>query len=127
MRLKNIDHDESFFKPFSKNSFLHSQKNSFLHFNLRKLSDLINLISTPFYLKLNLKNFSFSKNTVYATRATYAMITSLFIKYFSKKNLNIHNNYLNNNLVPNTSFNYSVFKKISGSYADGVFTMSSTP
>ena len=135
MRLKNIDHEESFFKTFSKNNFLHSQKSNFLHsqkntplyFNLRKLSDFINLISTPFYLKLNLKNLSLSKNTVYTMRSTYAIINSLFIKYFSKKNLNIHNNYLNNNLIPNVSFNYSVFKKISGSYADGVFTMSSTP
>ena len=92
-----------------------------------KLSDFISVISNPTNLKLSLKDLCFTVNSVYSVKFLYAVVSSLFFKYFSKNNIPIHLNYLNSNLIPNHNFSFSIFKKISGSFADGVFTMSSTP
>jgi len=136
VKIKNVEHEEAFYKTHDKNNFIQNSKHKFLessqtyistYVSLNKMSDFLSLISSPLYLKLNLKTLIFSKKSAYSTRFIYTMINTLFIKYFSKIDKNVSKNCLNNNLIPNSNFSFSIFKKISGSFADGVFTMSSTP
>jgi len=136
LKIKHVEHEEAFYKTHNKNNFIQNSKHNFLessqthistYVSLNKMSDFLNLISSPLYLKLNLKTLIFSKKSVYSTKFIYTVINTLFIKYFSKIDKSVSKNCLNNNLIPNSNFSFSIFKKISGSFADGVFTMSSTP
>jgi predicted transcriptional regulator len=134
--LKNIEHTEPFYRSKNKNNYIiTNNKNSLLqyftfhsktHLYLHKLTDLFNLIINPLILKISLKNLIyFSNNSTYSLKFTCSLITSMILKYFSKINIDIYKTY--NNLIPNHNFKFSIFKKISGSFSDGVFTMSSTP
>ena len=134
VKLKNVDYNEGFYKIQKNSIYYHKKKITILQSSsniafaqICKLSDFISVISNPTNLKLSLKDLCFTVNSVYSVKFLYAVVSSLFFKYFSKNNIPIHLNYLNSNLIPNHNFSFSIFKKISGSFADGVFTMSSTP
>lgn len=81
-------------------------------------------ITSPLDLKLifNLSTFRIYSSESY--KLLNANINSIFSKVFQRLNIV---NTINNNLIPSLHFNFSVFKKVSGSHSEGIFTMSSVP
>lgn len=136
---KNIDHEESFYPnnfkttnitPSNRIMLLGTSSNvtnleSTIQF--KKLSNLIVLLTNPLDLKLLLKKSSLQKYSNYSVSHINNIINSLFYKIYMRINGEFNNNIVSNNLIPNPHFNFSIFKKISGSHSDGIFTMSSVP
>jgi hypothetical protein len=134
---KNVDHEESFYlNNFKTTNITPLNKVTLLNTNIintestiqfKKLSNLIVLLTNPLDLKLLLKKSSLHKYSNYGISHINNIINSLFYKIYTRINGEFNNNIINNNLVPNPHFNFSIFKKISGSHSDGIFTMSSVP
>ena len=134
---KNIDHEESFYpNNFKTNNITPSNKMILLNtssnniestIQFKKLSNLITLLTNPLDLKLLLKRSNLQKHSSYSIKYTNNIINSLFYKIYMRINGEFNNNIIINNLTPNPHFNFSIFKKISGSHSDGIFTMSSVP
>lgn len=134
---KNIEHEESFYpNNFKTNSIIPSNKMTLLStgdsgmgstIQFKKLSNLIVLLTNPLDLKLLLKRPNLQKYSNYNINYTNNIINSLFYKIYMRINGEFNNNIVINNLTPSPHFNFSIFKKISGSHSDGIFTMSSVP
>ena len=134
---KNIDHEESFYPnnfktnnitPSNKMILLNTSSNNIeSNIQFKKLSNLITLLTNPLDLKLLLKRSNLQKHSSYSIKYTNNIINSLFYKIYMRINGEFNNNIIINNLTPNPHFNFSIFKKISGSHSDGIFTMSSVP
>ena len=134
--LRNIEHEESFYpnnyKPnytntFAKVFFTHSN-NSHNSINItNSIRGALNFIVNPLDLKLLLKSCNLQKHSNHTTKHLSTIMCTFFIKILTRINNKLCTNYFCNNLVPNPHFNFSIFKKVSGSHAEGVFTMSSVP
>lgn len=125
-RINNYKNNNNQKNMFLKNMFLQNLFfNNRSFFSLRKISDFLNLISTPFEIKLFLKDVSFSKNSLYTTKFFCSLMSSLLIRYISKIGVNSYD-FLNTNLIPDNSFKFTIFKKVSGFHAEGCFTTSLT-
>jgi hypothetical protein len=134
--LRHINHEESFHKNFYTNNvnkqntdrlILLKSNLPFYLLHIKKLNNIMTLITNPLDLKFILKmptsqNFS---------SASFKFLNSLIYTIFSKICSRLPGyspvNLTRNNIIPDASFNFSIFKKVSGSHSDGIFTMSSVP
>jgi hypothetical protein len=134
--LKHINHEESFHKNFYTNNvnkqntnrliLLKSNPTSLLP-HVKKLNNIMTLITNPLDLKFIFK-MPMSQNY---SSSSYKFLNSLIYTIFSKICARLPGysgvNLTRNNIIPDSSFNFSIFKKVSGSHSDGIFTMSSVP
>lgn len=130
--LRNTKHRESFYPSVHGSNYSNELVETRLlfaypNFNLNKTFEMLTFVTNPSGLKLLLNNCSLQSCNNSTIRHLGALMDSLFIKIFSKLNSKHSVNYFINNLVPNQHFNFSIFKNVSGSHSEGVFTMSSIP
>jgi hypothetical protein len=134
--LKHINHEESFHKNFYTNNVNKQNTNSLILLksnptsllpHVKKLNNITTLLTNPLDLKFILK-IPMSQNY---SSASYKLLNSLIYTIFSKICARLPGygdvNLTRNNIIPDSSFNFSIFKKVSGSHSDGIFTMSSVP
>ncbi len=133
--LKHVSHEESYHRnvntntnlplisKFNKSVLLHSLKNPSTS-NIKNINNFMLFITNPLDLKFIFKSPIFKTYSSESYRLLNSNLSSIFSKVFQRLNLD---NTVNNNLIPNLHFNFSIFKKVSGSHSDGIFTMSSIP
>jgi len=134
--LRHINHEESFHKNFYTNNVNKHNTNSLILLKLntnsllphiKKLNNIMTLLTNPLDLKFILK---MPMSQSYSS-ASYKFLNSLIYTIFSKICARLPGysgvNLTRNNIIPDSSFNFSIFKKVSGSHSDGIFTMSSVP
>lgn len=133
---RNIDISHTYLGNYSfiENSMLNSHKLSkvFSYSNISNISSILNTLTNPFLLKilLNDSGFELKLNSSVNSRAmcVLASILNLFCKFNTRANTLITNNHSNlTNLIPNYHFKLAVFKKVSGSFGESIFSLSNVP
>jgi len=114
-------------KKYGLKTFLCLENTKF-YFTRFKITDALNLIVKPdsFILKLYFTDF----NNYYDKISNHSILNNIFTDLIFRLNLRqLSKSKYNSdtNLIPSRHFNYSIFKKVSGSHADGIFTLSSVP
>jgi hypothetical protein len=134
--LRHINHEESFHKNLYTNNVNKQNINklillksnlpfSLLH--IKKLNNIMTLITNPLDLKFILKMPTSQNFSSASFKFLNSLIYTIFSKICSRLPGYSHVNLTRNNIIPDLSFNFSIFKKVSGSHSDGIFTMSSVP
>jgi len=108
-------------------SFNTNKNISFIKF---KLNDFLNLLVKPnvFLLKFYFREFLSLSFDYYTSFNTLKLLNNFFNKFVTRFNFSQSLSLsVSTNLVPSNCFNFSIFKKVSGSHADGIFTLSCIP
>lgn len=108
-------------------SFNTNKNISFIKF---KLNDFLNLLVKPnvFLLKFYFREFLSLSFDYYTSFNNLKLLNNFFNKFVTRFNFSQSLSLsVSTNLVPSNCFNFSIFKKVSGSHADGIFTLSCIP
>ena len=127
----DISHTGSDNYSFIKNSMLNSYKLPKI-FSYYNILNILNILTNPFLLKilLNDSGFELKLNSSINSRAVCVLtsILNLFCKFNTRSNTLVTNNHSNlTNLIPNYHFKLSIFKKVSGSFGESIFSLSNIP